>query len=255
MNRKEMDRMMVAVSKAQELLRDSPQTVQLLDAALNVGYFLCQGYGYDFEDYLAAFRDPEQLPYAAFESDDDFITWTLMELEAGRVPRYIVEVDSVRFSIGYTRERGDALLLRIPSPERVRRPPTPQGQERLWEALDQAYEVLCGSTEDVEGLHCAALGLHFIHEAHCTPHYAWFLEHLNDDIPPLCIFRNKEEAEEWLNTHPSPPNGAPIAVGQDQYMVGYWRETGQRALMRMLTLRNAVEEEPRGGGNGGGFVH
>jgi hypothetical protein len=255
MNRKEMDRMMAAVSKAQERLRDSHKTVQLLDVALNVGYFLCLGHGYDFDDYLAAFRDPAQ-PYDGFECDDDFHTWTLVELEAGRVPRGVVEIDSVRFSIGYTRARGDAMLLRIPSPEQVRRPRAPFGQERLWDALDKAYEVLRGSADDVEGLHCAALGLHFVHESGCATEYGWFLSHLEEDVPPLCIFRNKEEAEEWLNTHPRPPNGALIAAGSEAYMVGYWRETGQRALVRMLTIRKFVKEEPRGGGDGGGgFVN
>jgi len=255
MNRKELDRMIEAVSKARERLRDSFKTVQMLDVTLNVGYFLCLGYGDDFEDYLAAFRDPALPPYGAFESEDDFVTWTLVELETGRVPRGIVEVDSVRYSIGYTREQGDAVLLRPPSPEQVRRPPAPYGQERLWAALDKAYEVLRGSEDAVEGLHCAALGLHFIHEARCTTEFGWFLAHLDDDIPPLCIFRNKEEAEEWLNTHPSPPNGAPIAVGTEEYMVGYWRETGQRALMPKLSLRQLVKELPRGGGGGGGLMN
>ena len=52
----DMDRMVGAIRKAQNLLSDSPEVVEALLPALNVSYFLLDGHGHNFEDYLAAFQ-------------------------------------------------------------------------------------------------------------------------------------------------------------------------------------------------------
>ncbi len=259
MNRELMDRMVGAVRKAQKLLDDSPRVARALEPALNVCYFLSLGHGYDFEHYLAAFQDPALPVYGAFECDDDYLAWMLSELEDGRVPRGLVEVAGTRFMIGYSRALGDALLFRIPAAEDLRRPFVEQEREQLWDALDRAEGALSNARDEeaVEGLHWAALGLHFVCEAGCASEYAWFSEHIEDGLRPLRVFETLEEAEDWLWNHPSPPNGAPIQVGSEELTVGYWPGAGVRALLHALTLPvTAVkEEEEEDEGGDGGLVH
>jgi hypothetical protein len=255
MNRTEMDRMMAAVSKAQERLGGSPPVAQALEPALKVGYFLCLGLGDDFDQYLAAFRDPALPVSGTFACDEDFVAWALAQREAGRVPRGIVEVAGTRCTIGYSRAKGDVQLLRLPSVEDVRRPLMGEQQEWLWNALDRAYEVLRDSAEDVEGLHCAALALRFLHESGCTSEYVWFLEHSDEELVPVCVFNTMEDAEDWLERHPSPPSGAPVHVGAQEYMVGYWPTSRERALLRIMPLRQVMNLVPREGGGGGRLMH
>jgi hypothetical protein len=120
-----------------------------------------------------------------------------------------------------------------------------QGQERLWLALDQAHAVLSSSPEDVEGLHSAALALHFVQEAGCAEEFEHFLAHFDEPSPPLCSFVTREEAEAWLKNHPSPPDGATVQVGEDELTVGYWPSSGRRVLLRFPKYEELddVEEE------------
>ncbi|HYO58909.1 hypothetical protein [Archangium sp.] len=196
---------------------------------MNVSYFLLDGHGHNFEDYLAAFRGAS-LPFlGAFSSPEEFDAELKTHFEPP--PRGTMQVAGERYTLGYSRLNGKPLLLRLPPVKDLRRPGGAEGQERLWLALDQAQAVLSSSPEDLEGLHSAALALHFIHEAGCEREFAHFLAHFDEHLPPLCSFSTREEAEAWLKSHPSPPDGACVQVGEDELTVGYWPKRGLRVLL------------------------
>lgn len=230
MIRDELDRSVGALRKALELLQGTPGIAESLAPALHVSYFLLDGHGHNFEDYLAAFRGAS-LPFlGTFSSRTEFDAW----LRAHFVPppHGALQVAGERFTLGYARVSGQPLLFRVPRVEDLRRPGGTEGQEQLWLTLDRAQAVLGASIADVEGLHFAALALHFIHEAGCSHEFAHFLAHLDEHLPPLCTFATREEAEAWLKRHPSPPDGACVQVGEERLTVGYWPRSGLRSLLR-----------------------
>lgn len=230
MSRAEMDRMVGAIRKAQERFGASPEVAEALLPALNVSYFLLDGHGHQFSDYLAAYRGAS-LPFlGSFSSREEFDAW--LKTHVPPPPTGLVQVAGARHTLGYARSSGQPLLLRLPAVEELRRPGGAEGQELLWRALEQAHAVLGSSLEDLEGLHSAALALHFIHEAGCAREFAHFLAHLDEPLPPLRTFATREEAEAWLSNHPSPPHGALVRVGKEVLTVGYQRERDQRMLVR-----------------------
>ncbi|HEX5746058.1 MAG TPA: hypothetical protein VFZ09_07430 [Archangium sp.] len=244
MNRDEMDRMVGALRRAQELLNGSPGASDALRPALNVSYFIMEsGHAHNFEDYLATFRGAPVPVVGAFSSREELDTW----LRAHPVPppRGAVELGGERYTLGYSRKSGQHLLLRLPSAADVRRPGSVQEQERLWLALDQAQAVLHSSPEDLKGLQCAALALHFVQESGCAQEFEHFVAHFDEPSPPLCSFTTWEEADAWLKEHPSPPHGATVRVGEDEFSVGYWPQSDHRVLLRAPTYEplDDVEEE------------
>jgi len=156
-----------------------------------------------------------------------------------------MQIADERYTLGYSLLNGTPLKLRLPLVEDSRRPGGVAGQARLWFALDQAQAALGSVPEELEGLHSAALALHFIHEAGCTRAFEHFLAHFDEHLPPLCSFSTREEAEAWLKKHPSPPAGATIHVGEDELTVGYWPRSGRRALIHFpkYEASDDVEEE------------
>jgi hypothetical protein len=243
MIRDEVDRMVGAIREAQDRLA-SPEMTEALLPALNVAYFLLDGHGPNFEDYLTAFRGTS-LPFlGSFSNGEEFDAW----LKAHFVPppTGTVQLADERCTLGYSRSSGHPLLLRLPPVEDLRRPRGVEGENRLWLALDKAHAVLSSSPEDLEGLHSAALALHFIHEVGCARDFARFLTHLDEPLPPLCSFATREEAEAWLRNHPRPPNGASVQVGEEVLTVGYQRERDQRLLVRfpkLEALDDVTDEE------------
>ena len=230
MNRDELDRSVRALRKALELLQDTPEVAESLAPALHVSYFLLGGHRHNFEDYLAAFRGTS-LPFlGTFSSRAEVDAW--LKTHFAPPPRGALQVAGERVTLGYARVSGQPLLFRVPRVEDLLRPGGTEGQQQLWLALDRAKNVLGASTADVEGLHFAALALHFIHEAGCSREFAHFLAHLDEHLPPLCSFATQEEAEAWLQHHPSPPDGACVQVGEERLTVGYWPRSGLRSLLR-----------------------
>ncbi len=229
MRRAQMDSCVGALRRAQELLSGSPEVAEALTPALDVSYFLLDGHGHNFEDYLAAFRGAS-LPFlGTFSSREEFDAW--LKTHFVPPPRGALQVAGERYTLGYARLSGQPLLLRLPAVEALRRPVGGDEQERLWHALEQAQAVLSSSPEELEGLHAAVLALHFIQEAGCAREFAHFLAHFDEHLPPLCSFATREEAEAWLKSHPSPPDGASVKVGEDEFTVGYRREREQRLLV------------------------
>ncbi|MET0405992.1 MAG: hypothetical protein ABW123_26470 [Cystobacter sp.] len=228
-----VDRMVGALRKAQEHLRDSPELAEALAPALNSAFFLLDGHGPNFEDYLAAFSGTELPSLGAFASHEEFDAWLKTHFETP--PRGSLSIAGGRYALGYTRAKGEPLLLRVPLVEELRRPVGGMNREQLWLALDKADAALTSSSEDLEGLHSATLALHFIETSGCAREFAWFLAHLHEPLPPLRRFATREEAESWLEHHPRPPHGAWVKAGEDALTVGYHRERKQRVLVRFPT--------------------
>ncbi|MFY0583839.1 hypothetical protein ACN28S_64600 [Cystobacter fuscus] len=226
----DIDRMVESVGKAQDCLGASPELAEALLPALNVSYFLLDGYGQNFEDYLAAFTGTALPSLGSFSSREEFDAW--LKTHSEPPPSGSLRIAGERYSLGYSRASGQPLLLRLPPVEDLWRPGGEEGRERLWHALDEAHSTIGSSPEDLEGLHSAALALHFIREAGCARDFARFLAHLDAPLPPLCSFATREEAEAWLAKHPRPPHGASVQVGGELLTVGYQRERDQRLLVR-----------------------
>ena len=243
MSRDEVDRMVGAIREAQDRLA-SPEMTEALLPALNVAYFLLDGHWPNFEDYLAAFRGTS-LPFlGSFSNGEEFDAW--LKDHFVPPPTGTMQLEDKRCTLGYSRSSGHPLLLRLPPVEDLRRPRGVEGENRLWLALDKAHAVLSSSPEDLEGLHSAALALHFIHEVGCARDFARFLTHLDKPLPPLRSFATREEAEAWLRNHPRPPNGASVQVGEEVLTVGYQRERDQRLLVRfpkLEALDDVTDEE------------
>jgi len=240
MSPEEVARIVGPLRKAQERLSGSPDAdaAEALLPAVNVSFFILgSGHAHNFENYLADFRRGRLPVLGAFPSREAFTTW--LEAYAGPPPRGTVEVGGDHYTLGYSRRRGQPLLLRLPSMADLRRPGNAQEQGRLWLALDQARDVLGASPEDVDALHSAALALHFVQEADCAREFANFLAHFDKPRPPLCSFTTRAEADTWLKNHPSPPHGARVQVGEDELTVGYWPQSGRRVLVRF-----PEDEEP-----------
>ncbi len=242
MNRDELDRMVGALRKAQELLCGSPEVATALLPALNVSYFIMEsGHAHNFEDYLAAFRGAPLAFLGVFSSREELDDW--LKTHSAPPPRGTVEVADERYTLGYSRVRGKPLLLRLPPIADLRRPGGTTGQERLWLALDQAHAVLSSASEDLQGLDAAMLALHFLQEAGCVGEFEQFLAHFDEPSPPLCSFSTREEADAWLKNHPSPPDGATVQVGEDEFTVGYWPKSGRRVLLHFPKYEALDEEE------------
>ncbi|WNG14175.1 hypothetical protein [Cystobacter fuscus] len=228
-----VDRMVGAIRKAQDCLDASSDLVEALLPALNVSYFLLDGHGQNFEDYLAAFSGTSLPSLGSFSSREELDAW--LKTHSEPPPSGSLRIAGERYTLGYSRASGQPLLLRLPPLEALRRPEIEQGQDLLWRALDEAHSALSSSPEDLEGLHSAALALHFVHEAGCARDFARFLAHLDAPLLPLCSFATREEAESWLGKHPRPPHGACVQVGGEMLTVGYQRERDQRVLVRFPT--------------------
>jgi hypothetical protein len=225
----DVDRMVEAIRKAQDSLAAFPEMVEALLPALNVSYFLLDGHGPNFEDYLAALTGTA-LPFlGSFSSQAEFDVWLKGHVETPRAGALLI--GEQRCTLGYSRASGQPLLLRLPLGAVLWKPSLGEGRERLWLALDKAHTALSSSPEDLAGLNAVALGLHFVQEAGCAREFARFLAHLDKPLPPLCSFATLEEAESWLRTHPRPPHGACVQVGEDVLTVGYQPESAQRALV------------------------
>jgi hypothetical protein len=238
MSPEEVARIVGPLRKAQELLGGSPDAAEALLPAVNVSFFLLgSGHAHNFEDYLAGFRGGVLPVLGAIPSREAFNAW--WGSHVGPPPRGRVEMAGEHYTLGYSRVSGQPLLLRLPPVADLRRPGNAQEQGRLWLALDQARDVLSASPEDVDALHSAALALHFVHAAGCAREFASFLAHFDAPRPPLCSFTTREEADTWLKNHPSPPHGALVRVGEDEFTVGYWPQNGLRVLLRF-----PKDEEP-----------
>ena len=228
----DVDGMVGAVRKAQTVLYSSsePELAEALRPALNVAYFLLDGHGPNFDDYLSAFARDGLSFLGSFASREAFDAWLMTQ--TAHPLSGTLSVDGAHHVLGFSRAKGEPFLLALPSVEGLRRPARWEEQARLWPALDKAHSALTSLAEPVEGLLSATLALHFVTESGCTRDFVHFLGHLDEPFPPLLFFTTRDEAESWLKHHPRPPHGASVRVGDDLFTVGYQRERNQRVLVR-----------------------
>jgi hypothetical protein len=74
-----------------------------------------------------------------------------------------------------------------------------------------------------------------------------YLEHVEAGAPPFVIasFETREEAEAWLQNHPSPPVSANVLIANNYHDVLYDRETNSRRLPRNRDLEYYLAELKR----------
>ncbi|WNG17357.1 hypothetical protein [Cystobacter fuscus] len=90
--------------------------------------------------------------------------------------------------------------------------------------------------EQHEALRNSRIALHFILER----------GEAGESLSPVLAFPTKEEADAWLESHPAPPHGAFVGVGELRYHVAYARELKHRKLLPLPTQEEwaRMEEEP-----------
>lgn len=74
--------------------------------------------------------------------------------------------------------------------------------------------------------------LHFISSTGRYDAFGRYLEHIEAGAPPYAVaaFDTKQDAEAWLDSHPSPPCFANVLIGNGYHTVVYDRETNLRRL-------------------------
>jgi hypothetical protein len=87
------------------------------------------------------------------------------------------------------------------------------------------------AVEELAQIQFILKALQFISSTRQHEAFADFIESVEADAPPWIVasFETRQEAEEWLKSHPSPPLAA-ILVGDSYHDVAYDRATGFRRL-------------------------
>jgi hypothetical protein len=122
-------------------------------------------------------------------------------------------------------------------------------------ALLQAVERHASTPEQHDALANSRRVFHFIRERNEAGEFEDYLHRFNTGPrSPALSFATKSEAEAWLRTHPAPPHGALIGVGEALYQVAYSRELAHRKLLplpsqedwaQMEESEEEAEEAPR----------
>jgi len=88
------------------------------------------------------------------------------------------------------------------------------------------------SPERKEKLLVAIDAIRFISASGQSYDFEDYRKSLDTNAPPLVIaaFKTLDEAESWLEEHPSPPLGAQVLIADEYYRVVYVRETNLRKL-------------------------
>jgi hypothetical protein len=62
-------------------------------------------------------------------------------------------------------------------------------------------------------------------------------------LPPVVAsFKTRDEAEDWLQKHPEPPDGTHVLIGDEYHHVVYSREKNLRRLIRSPVLEYRTEK-------------
>ncbi|MFL5356323.1 hypothetical protein [Archangium sp.] len=94
------------------------------------------------------------------------------------------------------------------------------------------------AADEQPGIQVILDALRFISSTRQHEAFTDFLEHLEANAQPYVMFAfdNREEAEAWLQKHPSPPFFAEVLIGNKPHDVVYERETNFRRLPRNRRL-------------------
>ncbi|WP_224249548.1 head protein [Hyalangium gracile] len=106
------------------------------------------------------------------------------------------------------------------------------------------------SPEKKEKLLVAIDAIRFIAASGQSYDFEDYRKSLDANAPPLVIaaFKTLDEADAWLKTHPRPPLGAQVLVGNEYHRVIYVRETGVRKLLpNSGALEHYLEDMTREG--------
>jgi hypothetical protein len=101
--------------------------------------------------------------------------------------------------------------------------------------------------EQQEAIRDSRIALYFILERNEVGAFEEYLKNFNaGPLTPVLSFPTKEEADTWLESHPAPPHGAFIGVGDLLYHVAYVRELKHRKLLPLPTQDEwaRMKEEP-----------
>lgn len=111
---------------------------------------------------------------------------------------------------------------------------------RFFEHLRDAPET----SEEVAQSRAILDAIRFIESTGQQEAFAAFREHVEVDAPPFVVasFDTREQAEDWLASHPSPPTPANVLIGNGYHGVVHDRETNLRRLPRNRALEWYLEE-------------
>lgn len=204
------------------------------NAALALTFIQDSGHIYNFEDYLDCLeRVVAVSALPTFETQQGAEAWLQRHSDATHAS--MVVIASIRYSVAYSPQSGARFLVRAPNWEELSsaRWTTSPDMERSLAALSSARER-ASSPELTRSINTAVAALHFIWEGGLVRDFEDYLRRSKEDVPlpALRTFSTREEAETWLNEHPSPPHFAPVEIAGQRYSVGYSRDSGARALVR-----------------------
>lgn len=99
------------------------------------------------------------------------------------------------------------------------------------------------SSDEKELFRVAAAALMFISESGTVHSFEDYLQ-FRGGAPPLAVavFKNRDEADEWLRQHPEPPHGAFVLVSDEYHIVMHVREVNHRQLFPHPILDGYLEQ-------------
>jgi hypothetical protein len=102
------------------------------------------------------------------------------------------------------------------------------------------------SPEEQELFRTAAAALMFISETGAVHPFEDYLGS-RGEAPPYAVafFKTREEADSWLQQHPSPPHGAFVLIADAYYIVMSVREMGHRGMFPHPILEGFLEQLQR----------
>jgi hypothetical protein len=210
----------------------------------------------EFEEYLESFNTARLTPALSFVTKEEAEDW----LRAHPSPPHgaIIGVGDSLYHVAYSRELEHRKLLRLPSKEEWARmagteeeeePSTPNPSHGTRFSLFDLCNKTClhlyemeqrmSSPEEVEAIRIAKIAFHFVMDVGEHHGFEAYLDTLrsSSDASTVRSFATREEAYSWLETQPSPPPPAVVAIGSDLYSVGFNRRKGLRVLIRIPTRR------------------
>ncbi|WNG36618.1 hypothetical protein F0U61_25290 [Archangium violaceum] len=232
----DIDTVCSVLQRLQSAIGAPPGTEPLRTAALALHFIWGSGHQLNFEDFLDCFHQSDSQT-SSFDTRAQAETSLQQPMDPRRA--HGMAIAGTRYSVSYSLERGARFLVRVPERAELtmaHQPPSLLMSEAL-AALRQA-RTQAHSSQDKDAVDTALLALQFISESGQSPLFENFLGSVDSrDLPrSLCSFGTRQEADTWLSAHPRPPHGAQVEISGERYSVGYSRDGGVRALVRVPPL-------------------
>ncbi|WP_257454449.1 hypothetical protein [Archangium lipolyticum] len=236
----------------------SEQHDALENSRIALHFILERNEAIEFEEYLEGFNTARLTPALSFVTKEEAEAW----LRVHPAPPHgaIIGVGDSLYHVAYSRELEHRKLLRLASKEEWARmagaeeeeeeePSTPNpGRGARFSLFDlcnktclhlHEMEQRMSSPEELEAIRIAKIAFHFVMDIGEHHGFEEFLGTLHSTrvSRPVRSFATREEAYSWLETQPSPPPPAVVAIGSELYSVGFNRRKGLRVLIRIPTRR------------------